>query len=176
MNRYSASGWKGGGRGGKAHFHEHRTIRPSIYKLSFQRQKKKKKKPWTSNSKALYWNISAPESRAKLTLGMQYNTCCYGLCKHEAEGEMYLPKWKRLKRTVLRWAGAHHVTSRNSQHTHTHAGNMPRMWHTLRPLFSHLLQNINVFLRTLFGLACHMLAWSMENLYTAKNKKSGWGG
>lgn len=173
MNRYSASGWKGGK---KAHFHEHRTIRPSIYKLSFQRQKKKKKKkPWTSNSKALYWNISAPESRAKLTLGMQYNTC-YGLCKHEAEGEMYLPKWKRLKRTVLRWAGAHHVTSRNSQHTHTHAANMPRMWHTLRPLFSHLLQNINVFLRTLFGLACHMLAWSMENLYTATNKKSGWGG
>lgn len=35
--------WMEGG-GGKAHFHEHRTIRPSIYKLSFQRQKKKKKK------------------------------------------------------------------------------------------------------------------------------------
>lgn len=57
MNRYSASGWKGGK---KAHFHEHRTIRPSIYKLSFQRQKKKKKSLERAIPKH-YTEISAPQ-------------------------------------------------------------------------------------------------------------------
>lgn len=58
MNRYSASGWKGGK---KAHFHEHRTIRPSIYKLSFQRQKKKKKKSLERAIPKHYTEISAPQ-------------------------------------------------------------------------------------------------------------------
>lgn len=121
MNRYSASGWK---RDKSSHFREHRITCPSIYKLSFKRKIIKIKRAIPKH----YSEISAPQKiESNWHWECNYNTCCYGLCKHEAEEEMYLQKCKRLSAQF--YDGWEHITSRHAT-ANTRTCNMQQMRHT----------------------------------------------